>query len=37
VSWNNVAGTKLSALSGAASYAALIGIRWRALHGRYNR
>ncbi len=37
VVWNNVEGTKVSALSGAASYAALIGIRWRALAGRYNR
>ncbi len=37
VVWNNVEGTKVSALSGAASYAALLGIRWRALRGRYNR
>jgi dolichyl-phosphate beta-glucosyltransferase len=37
VVWNNVEGTKVSALSGAASYAALIGIRSRALRGRYNR
>ena len=37
VVWNNVEGTKVSALNGAASYAALIGIRWRALTGRYNQ
>jgi dolichyl-phosphate beta-glucosyltransferase len=37
VVWNNVEGTKVSALNGAASYAALIGIRWRALTGRYKR
>ncbi len=36
VVWNNVEGTKVSALSGAASYAALLGIRWRALTGRYS-
>jgi len=35
VVWNNVEGTKVSALSGAASFGALIGIRWRALMGRY--
>jgi len=35
VVWNNVEGTKVSALSGAISYAALLGIRWRALTGRY--
>ena len=37
VVWNNVAGTKVSAFNGAASFAALIGIRWRALTGRYDR
>ena len=37
VVWNNVEGTKVSALSGATSYFALLGIRWRALYGRYNR
>jgi dolichyl-phosphate beta-glucosyltransferase len=37
VVWNNVEGTKVSALNGAASYAALIGIRWRALTGRYKK
>jgi dolichyl-phosphate beta-glucosyltransferase len=37
VVWNNVEGTKVSAFSGAASFAALIGIRWRALRGKYNR
>jgi dolichyl-phosphate beta-glucosyltransferase len=35
VVWNNVEGTKVSAFSGAASFAALIGIRWRALSGQY--
>lgn len=37
VVWNNVEGTKVSALSGAASYAALLGIRWRAITGRYRK
>jgi glycosyltransferase involved in cell wall biosynthesis len=37
VVWNDVEGTKVSAFSGAASFAALIGIRWRALTGRYDR
>ncbi len=36
VVWNNVEGTKVSALSGAASFGALIGIRWRALVGQYS-
>ncbi|HLH40108.1 MAG TPA: dolichyl-phosphate beta-glucosyltransferase [Bryobacteraceae bacterium] len=35
VVWNNVEGTKVSAFSGAASFAALIGIRWKALSGAY--
>lgn len=35
VAWNNVEGTKVSALSGAASFLDLIGIRWRAIAGRY--
>lgn len=35
VVWNNVEGTKVSALAGLASFAALVGIRWRALTGRY--
>jgi len=37
VIWNNVEGTKVSAFSGAASFAALAGIRWRALAGRYSK
>jgi dolichyl-phosphate beta-glucosyltransferase len=37
VVWNNVEGTKVSAFSGAASFAALIGVRWRALSGRYDK
>jgi dolichyl-phosphate beta-glucosyltransferase len=37
VVWNNVEGTKVSTLAGAASFAALIGIRWRALTGRYSK
>jgi dolichyl-phosphate beta-glucosyltransferase len=37
VIWNNVEGTKVGALSGAASFGALIGIRWRALMGRYSK
>lgn len=36
VVWNNVEGTKVSAFSGAASFAALLGIRWRAMSGRYS-
>ena len=36
VVWNNVEGTKVSAFSGAASFAALLGIRWRAMTGRYS-
>jgi len=36
VVWSNVEGTKVSALSGAASFAALIGIRWRTLVGKYS-
>jgi glycosyltransferase involved in cell wall biosynthesis len=35
VVWNNVEGTKVSAFAGAASFGALIGIRWRAIAGRY--
>ena len=35
VIWNNVDGTKVGALSGMASFAALLGIRWRALTGQY--
>lgn len=37
VVWNNVEGTKVSALSGAASFGALLGIRWRALMGLYSK
>lgn len=37
VVWNNVEGTKVSTLAGIASFAALIGIRWRALTGQYAR
>jgi len=37
VVWNNVAGTKVSAFNGAASFAALMRIRWRALTGRYSK
>ncbi len=37
VVWNNVEGTKVGMLSGVQSFADLIGIRWRALNGRYNR
>ena len=36
VVWNNVEGTKVSALSGAQSFADLLGIRWRALTGTYS-
>jgi dolichyl-phosphate beta-glucosyltransferase len=35
VVWNNVEGTKVSAFSGAASFAQLAEIRWKALSGRY--
>lgn len=37
VVWNNVEGTKVGMLAGVQSFADLIGIRWRALTGRYNR
>lgn len=37
VLWNNVEGTKVSTLAGMASFAALVGIRWRALTGRYGK
>ncbi len=37
VVWNNVEGTKVSTLAGVASFLALIGIRWRALTGRYSK
>jgi dolichyl-phosphate beta-glucosyltransferase len=37
VVWNNVEGTKVSAFSGAASYTALLGVRWRVLRGLYGR
>lgn len=35
VVWNNVEGTKVSTLAGLSSFAALLGIRWRAISGRY--
>jgi dolichyl-phosphate beta-glucosyltransferase len=35
VVWNNVEGTKVSMLSGVQSFVDLIGIRWRAVTGRY--
>jgi dolichyl-phosphate beta-glucosyltransferase len=35
VVWNNVEGTKVSTFAGLSSFAALAGIRWRALTGRY--
>ena len=35
VVWNNVEGTKVSTLAGLSSFAALAGIRWRALTGSY--
>ena len=35
VVWNNVEGTKVGMLAGMESFAALLGIRWRALTGRY--
>jgi dolichyl-phosphate beta-glucosyltransferase len=37
VVWNNVEGTKVGALSGAASFGALLGIRWRTLMGQYSK
>jgi dolichyl-phosphate beta-glucosyltransferase len=37
VVWNNVEGSKVGTLSGASSFAALLGIRWRAMVGRYGR
>ncbi len=37
VVWNNVEGTKVSTLAGVASFLALVGIRWRALTGRYSQ
>lgn len=37
VVWNNVEGTKVSTLAGMASFAALLGIRWRVLTGRYRK
>ena len=35
VVWNNVAGTKVSMFSGVQSFLDLIGIRWRAISGKY--
>ncbi len=35
VVWNNVEGTKVSMLSGVKSFTDLVGIRWRAMSGRY--
>lgn len=35
VIWNNVEGTKVSTFAGVSSFAALLGIRWRAIAGRY--
>jgi glycosyltransferase involved in cell wall biosynthesis len=35
VIWNNVEGTKVSTLAGVSSFAALLGIRWRGITGRY--
>jgi dolichyl-phosphate beta-glucosyltransferase len=37
VVWNNVEGTKVSTFAGMNSFVALIGIRWRALLGKYDR
>ncbi|MGD1094566.1 MAG: dolichyl-phosphate beta-glucosyltransferase [Bryobacteraceae bacterium] len=37
VVWNNVEGTKVSTLAGVSSFAALLGIRWRAISGRYRQ
>lgn len=36
VIWNNVEGTKVGAWAGIASFGALVGIRWRALTGKYS-
>ena len=35
VVWNNVEGTKVSMMSGVKSFSDLVGIRWRAMAGRY--
>jgi dolichyl-phosphate beta-glucosyltransferase len=35
VIWNNVEGTKVSALAGLTSFLSLAGIRWRSIIGRY--
>lgn len=35
VVWNNVEGTKVGMLSGVQSFLDLLGIRWRAMSGRY--
>ena len=37
VVWNNVEGTKVSMFSGVQSFIDLIGIRWRAISGKYQR
>jgi glycosyltransferase involved in cell wall biosynthesis len=37
VVWNNVEGTKVSAMAGVESFGALLGIRWRAMSGKYSR
>jgi dolichyl-phosphate beta-glucosyltransferase len=37
VIWNNVEGTKVSALAGVASFGALADIRWRAITGAYGK
>jgi dolichyl-phosphate beta-glucosyltransferase len=37
VVWNNVEGTKVSALAGIQSFIDLLGIRWRNLTGKYSR
>jgi len=37
VVWNNVEGTKVSTFAGIQSFADLLGIRWRALSGKYRR
>jgi len=36
VVWNNVEGTKVSMWSGVQSFIDLVGIRWRALSGKYS-
>jgi dolichyl-phosphate beta-glucosyltransferase len=36
VVWNNVEGTKVSMWSGVQSFIDLLGIRWRALSGKYS-